>query len=204
MALLGASADLQNAGKKLLVLDLDETLINSSTRLHPSVPFDFELPDYFVYKRPYLDQFLEELSSVFVLAVWTSADKEYADAIVEEIFRGKRFQPCFVWSYSRCTLRRDPENGVLVGHKRLKKIKKHFKISLSQVIMLDDSPEKLTDNYGNLVRVDPFEGSYDSELLDVIPFLKTLAQAEDVRMVEKRYWHTLSSRIQRDSSLTPT
>lgn len=38
--------------------------------------------------------------------------------------------------------------------------------------MLDDTPQKLERNYGNHLRISPFEGDPDdSELANVVPFL---------------------------------
>ncbi len=55
--------------------------------------------------------------------------------------------------------------------------------------MIDDTPEKLERNYGNHVRIRPFEGQADdTELRDLIPFLNWLCSVEDLRSVEKRNW----------------
>ncbi len=47
--------------KPLLILDLDETLIfGSEDRLHREA--DFRVGPFFLYKRPFLDQFLKSVS----------------------------------------------------------------------------------------------------------------------------------------------
>ena len=44
--------------------------------------------------------------------------------------------------------------------------------SLDRTLMLDDTPQKLERNYGNHLRISPFEGDPDdSELANVVPFL---------------------------------
>lgn len=56
--------------------------------------------------------------------------------------------------------------------------------------MIDDTPEKLSRNYGNLVRVSPFERSLvDTELFYLQKYLPSLAIVENVREVEKRGWY---------------
>ena len=55
--------------------------------------------------------------------------------------------------------------------------------------MIDDSPEKLRRQYGNLLRVSPFEGDDDDrELADILPFLDWIRTQEDFRKIEKRNW----------------
>jgi len=61
--------------------------------------------------------------------------------------------------------------------------------ALERVLVVDDSPEKHTRNYGNLVRVEPFLGDpSDDELSHLARYLPTLAKAENVRSIEKRRW----------------
>ena len=58
----------QNEGKITLVLDLDETLVHSSFKRPEKVP-DYNIPieingefhDIYVLKRPYVEQFLNEM-----------------------------------------------------------------------------------------------------------------------------------------------
>ena len=45
--------------RPLLRLDLDETLIHGSVHALP-VGHDFMCGEYFVYKRPYVDEFIRE------------------------------------------------------------------------------------------------------------------------------------------------
>ncbi len=54
---------------------------------------------------------------------------------------------------------------------------------------MDDSPEKHVKNYGNLLRVRPYEGAVDDdELLALATYLVSLASLRDVRSIEKRRW----------------
>ena len=65
--------------------------------------------------------------------------------------------------------------------------------------MLDDSPEKLIHQYGNLVRISPFEGqANDKDLLLLMNYLLYLNQQPNVRDIEKRGWqqHMLHQAIQ--------
>lgn len=58
--------------------------------------------------------------------------------------------------------------------------------------MVDDSPEKHTRNYGNLIRVKPFEGDpSDDELVHLEKYLEFLSKEADVRHIEKRGWRKI-------------
>ncbi|KAI3402735.2 NEM1 [Candida oxycetoniae] len=80
--------------KKILILDLDETLIHSLSRgsprsFHPashSKMIEIRINNisslYYVHKRPFCDYFLTEISKWFELQIFTASVKEYADPII--------------------------------------------------------------------------------------------------------------------------
>ncbi len=177
---------LKTKNKTLLVLDLDETLIHA-TEKELDFDFDFKYSDYFIYKRPHLNKFLEEMSISFKLAIWSSADDKYVEDIVEKI-KPNNIEFEFVWGRSRCTTKRDYELDTYVHQKRLKKVKKKG-FPIERILMIDDSPEKTKDNFGNAVYVNPFEGDQnDSELESLAKYLNTIKDSSNVRIFEKRGW----------------
>lgn len=171
--------------KNLLILDLDETLLYGTERPLDRDP-DLLASGYFVYFRPGLEDFIRHVASLYRLAVWTSASRAYALEICSKVFCDVELE--FLWSSERCTIQWDHETGSVCGAKRLHKVKKKG-YPLERVIVVDDSPEKHIKNYGNLVRVLPFEGdTNDRELEMLSAYLVTLAACTNVRKVEKRAW----------------
>lgn len=172
--------------RKLLILDLDETLIHA-VESELEYPCDFKVEDYFVYKRPHLQEFLESVRSDFDLAVWTSSGSIYAAQVVSEVFN-EYHELKFVWSRDRCVQKFDPEYYEYVFVKDLGKVKKKgFK--LESILVLDDTPKKLMRHYGNLIQIIPFEGDKtDRELLLASKYLKSLSKIKNVRSIEKRGW----------------
>jgi Dullard-like phosphatase family protein len=171
---------------KLVILDLDETLVYASEE-HLGYEHDFEVSHYLVYKRPYLREFIDFVLENFRVAIWTSSGEDYAAEVVNCIFGGKDKLE-FVWARNRCVRRFDPKMFEQYFIKDLKKVRR-LGYSLDHILMIDDTPKKLMRNYGNLVRVSPFEGDRrDEELLDLMPYLEELKSTKDIRSLEKRGW----------------
>ena len=170
----------------LLILDLDETLVFASeTKLARSE--DFRVGEYFVYRRPGLDRFLEFAFEHFKVAVWTASGSDYAEAVIREVFgNGERLE--FAWTRKRCTWKSDPELGTAHWIKDLKKVAR-IGHSLKTILVVDDSPRKLKRNYGNYVRILPFTGDpCDNELGKLERYLLTLRDVPNVRTLDKRNW----------------
>ncbi|NER14677.1 phosphoprotein phosphatase [Leptobacterium flavescens] len=176
-----------NENKKiLLILDLDETLIHATKNKLDSRA-DLFYNDYLIYKRPYLNWFLETVNKDFELAVWSSAGDEYVTTVVTEICpENVYFQ--FIWGRSRCTTKLNRDLDKYIHEKRLKKVKKQG-FELEKVLIIDDSPEKTRENYGNAIYIDPFTGNKDDNRLQKLAsYLVSIKNTENVRIIEKRYW----------------
>jgi RNA polymerase II subunit A small phosphatase-like protein len=174
--------------RQLLILDIDETLVFASERPFSHSP-DFCVGPFSVYKRPHLDRFLSTAFEQFDLAVWTSSSEDYADAMLASVFPERGLLK-FAWARSRCTRRYDAELQTEYWVKDLKKVAR-LGYPLEQVLMVDDSPEKLQRQYGNHIRVAPFVGDpEDRELEMLLPFLAHMAGVENVRSTEKRGWRS--------------
>ena len=74
-----------------LVLDLDETLLHSSIVPLPTYDIDFQVHfnniNYQVYvrKRPHMEYFMEQVSKIFEIIVFTASQKVYADKLLSII-----------------------------------------------------------------------------------------------------------------------
>lgn len=182
----------------LVVLDLDETLIHATDN-PPDDKWDFEVFEYKVYKRPGLRVFLEKLRTHFDVAVWSSASDDYVEEIVFEIFPYEDKLE-FVWGRSKCTPRIDydsvedlgyfDQNNHLCYSKPLKKLKRKTKRSLDHMLIIDDSPEKTKENYGNAIYPREFNGEQDdNELAQLWKYLMLIKDEPNIRKIEKRGWH---------------
>ena len=86
---------------KLLILDLDETLVYATEKpLGRRADFQTEL--YYVYKSPHVAEFLEFCQEHFSVAVRTTVGAEFAEEVVKEVFPSD-YPLEFLWSRERCT-----------------------------------------------------------------------------------------------------
>ncbi|KAI9240395.1 MAG: NLI interacting factor-like phosphatase-domain-containing protein [Podila humilis] len=167
------------ARKKTLVLDLDETLIHSTSRGSRSQGYMVEvLVDrhaclYYVYKRPHVDYFLKKVAEWYKLVIFTASMAEYADPVIDWLDQSrtlfdKRYfrQACYFknGSYLKDLTVIDPD--------------------LSSVCLLDNSPISYSLNKENGIPIDSWiNDPNDEALLDLLPFLDALRFTEDVRSV---------------------
>ncbi|NRD46870.1 NIF family HAD-type phosphatase [Corallococcus exiguus] len=180
----------------LLILDLDETLVHTSEK-PLAREADFQALGYFVHVRPHLEPFLRECASRFRLAIWSAGADKYVAELVKRMVPPE-LELDFVWGRSRCTYGFD-RAGVqrdgfldLDAHygwvKKLRKLKRRG-YRLERVLIVDDTPAKCIHNHGNAIYVREYEGeAHDMELLDLGRYLKTLADVDNVRCIEKRNW----------------
>lgn len=160
---------------KILVLDLDETLIFSSLYLSASADAILSvkgIPKVSVFFRPHLREFLEYTSSVFSeIVVFTSASKEYADCIIslidpENKYIGRRFYR------DSCTI----VNGKCV--KDLRKVT----TKLSDVCLIDNSLDSFAFQLENGIPILGFNPNHqDTVLLFIMTTLSLIVRFNDLR-----------------------
>lgn len=187
----------KNNNKILLILDVDETLIHATEKKLVQKS-DFKIFDYYVYRRPFLDHFLNLIKDDFLIAIWSSASDEYVNEVVKRIIPHDIHLE-FIWGRSRCTYKRNIQTDEFGYYdsethnhyhyiKPLKKLKKRG-YDLNKILIVDDTPHKSKDNYGNAIYPIPFIGdSTDSELLLLSQYLKSFLSSNNIRSIEKRGW----------------
>ncbi len=174
---------------KLLILDIDETLLHSSRRGLSRV-HDFLLGNYYVYLRPHVRELFEFCRSRFRVAIWTSSSRNYALGTMHRLLPPD-YPLEFLWSRQRCLEVFRQETQELEHIKDLQDVES-LGYGLGEVIFVDDTPRKLQRHSHNLVPISPFMGSSDDrELLVLMEYLEHLRAVEDVRRVDKKDWQTL-------------
>lgn len=169
--------------KKTIFLDLDETLVHSNPNPPPE-KYDFIVRpvidghrvEFYVVKRPFMDEFLEFLSEKFEVVVFTAGLKEYASLVLDRIDR----------------------KG-LISHRlyrdSCKEVDGMFVKDLSdkgrdmkKVVIVDDNPNSYLFQPENAIPIRPFTNDLaDGELKKLIEFLGGCNEVEDMRDAVKVY-----------------
>lgn len=171
-----------NSKKKTLILDLDETLVHSAFKpfyfksdIILNMTFDQKTHTIHVLKRPYVDEFLDKMSKLYELVIFTASIPEYANPLLDQLDPRKRI--CYRLFREHCT----PSNSFFI--KDLKKVGRDLK----NTIIIDNNPVSYILNKDNGIPILTWHSSKnDSELLKLIPFLEYLAKVDDVRECIKK------------------
>jgi len=179
--------------RKILVLDLDETLIHSyhdgmvRQMVQPGTPPNFVLKvvidrhpvRFFVHKRPHVDYFLEVISKWYDLVVFTASMEIYGTAVADKLDNGRGI---LKWRFYRqhCT----QEYGSYT--KNLSAVSQ----DLSSIFILDNSPSAYKLFPDNAIPIKSwFHDPKDTALLNLLPVLDALRFTSDVRTILSRNLH---------------
>ena len=165
--------------KKTLVLDLDETLVHSSMTPFPKknniiLRLNINGKEHIIYviKRPYVDEFLTEMSLYYEIIVFTASLSVYAEQIISIIDKNKIIKS--ILNRDSCTF----SKGLFL--KDLKILNKDLK----NVIIVDNNPVSYAFNKENGIPILTWiDNPNDSELMKLIPLLKYLSKVNDVRHI---------------------
>lgn len=146
----------------IIVLDLDETLVHSVENELPELE-NFQFEQYFVHKRPYLDEFLAWIltNPDYEVYIWSAGTYDYVHHIVNTIVPPElRVGVVDILTRGDCNENRD---------------KPLFKVTNNQTndcLIIDNKPHVTCFNCLNHLIINDFEGDpEDEELLFLMTFL---------------------------------
>ena len=155
-----------NKFKYTLVLDLDETLVH----------YIEEKDRHYVQVRPYAEYFISEMGKYFEIVIFTSAEEEYANIVLDEIDKNKVI--------SHKLYRRHVEFNDGFCLKDLNKLGRDIK----KVCIIDNDKNNFKFHEDNGIEIKEFLGEQDDNELDLLgDLLMTIIESnlEDIRPVIK-------------------
>ena len=189
--LISAESALSKSPPRLLVIfDLDETLVAVHQIKEGSAPhkedeskaFDMKFSvktkkgeqfRFGVHFRPYLLEVLEELNKSCELAVFTAADKEYADVILKHIDKNNSY-------FKRRWYKNDCIK--LANNQNIKDLRSIEGLNMSRSVLVDNSSICFGYQMLNGVPITNFYGNAnDTELMSLKDYILHLSKCEDVR-----------------------
>lgn len=176
-----------DSNKKVLILDLDETLIHSDFE-NECMAYDAEIEipvdksskcALKIVVRPHLNEFLQFVKSKFNIVLFTAGIQDYADPIINyidplnEIFKLRLYRDsCYEFrNFFIKDLR------ILLG------------IQDKDMIIVDNCIFSFALNLSNGYLISSFyENNLDTDLLNLKDYLEKLIEADDVREVNENYY----------------
>lgn len=151
-----------------LILDLDNTLIFSSTKYQKN---SIKFLNYYIKPRPGLQSFLKKVNEKFNVSVWTAAEQEYANFVVNTFLKGIPIH--YVFS------RQDGVHSMnIFGTKKdIRLLKEVYNIPLfkNKTIIVDDLQEVCSKQSYNCINIKPYNGeNNDNELSNVLNILNSI------------------------------
>ena len=167
----------KSSSKKTLVLDLDETLVHSqflpfSIQSDVILKIDIEnqTHDIHVLIRPGVQTFLQRLSKLYEIVIFTASVSKYADPLLDILDKE-----------NYCSFRLFREHCTLMGMTFIKDLNKLGR-DLKDVIIVDNSPLSYSFNKENGIPILTwFSDKNDKELDYLLPILEFLSGVNDVR-----------------------
>ncbi|KAF8601042.1 NLI interacting factor [Ceratobasidium sp. AG-I] len=167
-----------HAGRKCLVLDLDETLVHSNFKLIPQadyvvpVEIEWQWHNVYVIKRPGVDNFLKKMGELYEIVVFSASLGKYVDPVLDKLD---------IYNVISHRLYRESCYNHKGNHvKDLSQLGRPLK----DIILLDNSPASYIFQPANAVPISSwFSDPDDTELADLCPFLSDLRVVDDVRGV---------------------
>lgn len=146
----------------LLILDLDETLIHTMSKIQTNEVYHFTLhigeQTLYVSERPYLRQFLDYCFANFEIAVWSAGTYDYVMKVCQNIFPNRTLK--FIWSREQCVsevLFDNHEYSILL-YKPLIKVWKAYRniYTKTNTFILDDNPLTYSKNQNNAIPINKY------------------------------------------------
>jgi Dullard-like phosphatase family protein len=182
------------SGKKVVLLDLDETLIHGDFQEeylndidHPYdkiIKFtsldEQEEVSVGIFIRNGVQKFLEEISKIFDIGIFTASSKDYADAVINYLDPNNEFIKFRLYRNSCIKV-----NNISIKDLRI------IGVDLKNIVLIDNNMYSFANQLGNGILINSFYyDKNDYDLFSVMSYLLTyIAPSDDVRKINEMFFH---------------
>ena len=182
------------SGKKVVLLDLDETLIHGDFQEeylndidHPYdkiIKFtsldEQEEVSVGIFVRNGVQKFLEEISKIFDIGIFTASSKDYADAVINYLDPNNEFIKFRLYRNSCIKV-----NNISIKDLRI------IGVDLKNIVLIDNNMYSFANQLGNGILINSFYyDKNDYDLFSVMSYLLTyIAPTDDVRKINEMFFH---------------
>ena len=182
------------SGKKVVLLDLDETLIHGDFQEeylndidHPYdkiIKFtsldEQEEVSVGIFIRNGVQKFLEEISKIFDIGIFTASSKDYADAVINYLDPNNEFIKFRLYRNSCIRV-----NNISIKDLRI------IGVDLKNIVLIDNNMYSFANQLGNGILINSFYyDKNDYDLFSVMSYLLTyIAPTDDVRKINEMFFH---------------
>ena len=182
------------SGKKVVLLDLDETLIHGDFKEeylndidHPYdkiIKFtsldEQEEVSVGIFIRNGVQKFLEEISKIFDIGIFTASSKDYADAVINYLDPNNEFIKFRLYRNSCIRV-----NNISIKDLRI------IGVDLKNIVLIDNNMYSFANQLGNGILINSFYyDKNDYDLFSVMSYLLTyIAPSDDVRKINEMFFH---------------
>ena len=182
------------SGKKVVLLDLDETLIHGDFQEeylndidHPYdkiIKFtsldEQEEVSVGIFIRNGVQKFLEEISKIFDIGIFTASSKDYADAVINYLDPNNEFIKFRLYRNSCIKV-----NNISIKDLRI------IGVDLKNIVLIDNNMYSFANQLGNGILINSFYyDKNDYDLFSVMSYLLTyIAPTDDVRKINEMFFH---------------
>ena len=182
------------SGKKVVLLDLDETLIHGDFQEeylndidHPYdkiIKFtsldEQEEVSVGIFVRNGVQKFLEEISKIFDIGIFTASSKDYADAVINYLDPNNEFIKFRLYRNSCIRV-----NNISIKDLRI------IGVDLKNIVLIDNNMYSFANQLGNGILINSFYyDKNDYDLFSVMSYLLTyIAPSDDVRKINEMFFH---------------
>lgn len=173
--------------KKTIVFDLDETLVHcidgcvEEADIIVNIHFpNGETVDAGVNIRPFARECLQEAAKYFEVIIFTASHKYYADAVLDYLDPQNEY----------ISFRLYRENCIVIEGMHIKDLRILKDRKLKDTVIVDNCAYSFAYQLENGIPIISwYDDPTDRELYNLMDYLKVLATAEDIRVVNREVFH---------------